>query len=106
MILRSLQYWLLLSSATLILLAFCPNPYRPTIPIAAYSPEPTAVCRPTLLSLRQRTHLSLHTIYKNPKLKNFDEDDDRLVSLSSILSRIYAPYICTVRILFAGKNLQ
>jgi hypothetical protein len=43
---------------------FCPYPYRPTIPIAAYPPEPTAVCRPTLLSLRQRTHLSRHSICK------------------------------------------
>jgi hypothetical protein len=30
-------------------------------PTIAYSPGPTAVCRPTLLSLRQHTHLSLHT---------------------------------------------
>jgi hypothetical protein len=48
---------------------FCPYPSRSTIPIAAYPPEPTAVCRPTLLSLRQRTHLSRHNTCVSVKKK-------------------------------------
>jgi hypothetical protein len=38
-----------------------PSSLSPDYYIAAYSPEPTAVCRPILLSLQQHAHLSRHS---------------------------------------------